>query len=176
MTTRRAVAALWCSAAMAAAAGCSGSTHAAVPAEFCKVPVSKTALSPLIPDNGSVKQTYDATEGQPGAGCALSAGGHRVLFVAITLSDRAPDPAGWKASAAPYKYAAERAVSFPGHAAIGSDGAVVQATCTSRTGYMTFGVDFFGDRVENTPTGYEKLQPFIDDFVAKETKRFGCAK
>ncbi|WP_250404696.1 hypothetical protein [Streptomyces cellostaticus] len=169
---RRKMAALLCGAVMASAAGCS--THASVPADFCKVPVSKAALSPLIPDNGSVKQTHTALESQQGSACALSAGGQRVLYVDITRWDRAPDPADWKASAAPYKYAAERAVSFPGRAAIGSNGAVVQATCTSRAAYMSFGVDFFGDRVENTPTGYRKLQRFVNDFVPRATKKFHC--
>jgi len=42
----RMVTALLCTALMAAAAGCS-------PAEFCKVPVPKGVLSPLIPKNGS---------------------------------------------------------------------------------------------------------------------------
>ncbi|MER6027920.1 hypothetical protein [Streptomyces sp. NPDC001851] len=172
MPTKHMVVALLCGVVMAAAAGCS--THATVPADFCKVPVSKAALSPLIPDNGSVKQTYTALEAQQGAGCALSAGGNRVLFVAITRVDRAPDPADWSAADPPFKNAAERAVSFPGHAAIGSNGATVLATCTSRTAYMTFGIDFFGDRVENTPTGYKKLQRFVNDFVPRETKKFHC--
>ncbi|MGW4319486.1 hypothetical protein ACWEMW_09855 [Streptomyces sp. NPDC004684] len=123
-----------------------------------------------------MKQTYTASEVQPGAGCALSAGGHRVLYVDIARWDRALDPADWRADGAPYENAAERAVSFPGQAAIGSNGATVQATCTTRTAYMTFGVYFFGDRVENTPTGYKKLQRFLDDFVPKETKKFGCTK
>lgn len=174
MTTRRMAAALWCTAAMGAVAGCSTSTQATVPADFCKVPVSKAALSPLMPHNGSVKQTYYAFEGQPGAGCTLSVGGHKVLYIDIQRYDRAPDPADWKPKATPHKYAAERAVSFPGHAAIGSDGAVVRATCTSGNAYMVFGVYFFGDRVENTPTGYKKLQRFVNDFVPRETKKFHC--
>ncbi|MFB8177730.1 hypothetical protein ACFC8N_17040 [Streptomyces sp. NPDC055966] len=169
---RRKVAALLCGTVMAAAAGCS--THATVPADFCKVPVPKAALSPLIPDNGSVKQTYTALEAQQGAGCALSVGGHRVLYVDIMRWDRAPDPADWSGADAPFEYAAERSVPFPGHAAIGSNGATVRATCTSRTAYMTFGVYFFGDRVENTPTGYKKLQRFVNDFVPRETKKFHC--
>ncbi|KOV62411.1 hypothetical protein ADK64_24035 [Streptomyces sp. MMG1121] len=168
--------ALMCTAVLAAAAGCSSSTHATVPTEFCKVPVPKEALSPLIPKDGPVKQTYAALEGQPGAACALSADGHRVLYVDITSWDRAPDPVNWKTEGSTYKFAAERAVSFPGHAAIGSDGAVVQANCTSRNAYMMFGVYFFGDRVENTPTGYKKLQRFVDALVPKETKKFGCTK
>ncbi|OIK25889.1 hypothetical protein [Streptomyces malaysiense] len=174
MTTRRLAAALLCTAVMAVTAGCS--TPATVPADFCKVPVSKTALAPLIPHDGPVRQTYYATEGQPGAGCALSAGGHRVLFVAFATWDHDPDPGAWKGSAAPYKYAAERPVSFPGRAAIGSNGASVRALCTSPDTYMTFGIYFFGDRVENTPNGYKKLRPFIDDFVPKETKKFGCTR
>ncbi|MEU4931072.1 hypothetical protein AB0G54_31985 [Streptomyces yokosukanensis] len=165
-------AALLCSAVMAAAAGCS--THATVPADFCKVPVSKAALSPLIPHDGSVKQTYTTLETQPGAGCTLSADGHRVLYVDIMRSDRTPDPVDWKTVGTPYKYAVERAVSFPGHAVIGSDHAVVQATCTSRTAYMSFAVYFFGDRVENTTTGYKKLQRFVNEFVPRETKKFHC--
>lgn len=173
---RRTATALVCTAVMAAAAGCSGSTQATVPAEFCKVPVPKGALSPLIPKSGSVKQTYTATQAQPGAACALSAGGHRVLYVDITRWDRAPGPVDWKAVASPFKYAAERAVSFPGHAAIGSNRAVVQANCTSRNAYMSFGVYFFGDRVENTPTGYKKLQRFVEALVPRETKKFGCTK
>ncbi|MYW15447.1 hypothetical protein [Streptomyces sp. SID161] len=174
MIPKRTVTALVCGAVLAAA-GC-GSAHATVPADFCKVPVSRAALAPLIPDDGSVQQTYQATQAQPGAACALSAGGHRVLSVAIARWDRAPDPGDWKASAAPYSYAAERAVSFPGQAAIGSDGGTVRATCTSRTAYMTFGIYFFGDRVENSPTGYKKLQRFIDDFVPKQTRKFGCTR
>ncbi|WP_225835958.1 hypothetical protein [Streptomyces sp. NK08204] len=162
-----------CTVAMAALAGC-GDTHAAVPAEFCKVPVPKAALSPLIPRGESAKQTYVATEAQPGAACALSADGHRVLYVDVMLWDRGPDPVNWKTVGAPYKYAAERPVSFPGHASIGSDHAVVQASCTSRTAYMSFAVYLFGDRVENTPTGYKKLQRFIDALVPRETKKFGC--
>ncbi|SOD82735.1 hypothetical protein [Streptomyces sp. Ag109_G2-15] len=133
----RMVTALLCTALMAAAAGCS-STRATVPAEFCKVPVPKGVLSPLIPKNGSVKQTYTATQAQPGAACALSVDGHRVLYVDITRWDRAPDPVNWKTVRSSYKYAAERDVSFPGHASIGSDRAVVQANCTSQNAYMSY--------------------------------------
>jgi hypothetical protein len=169
------VAAFLCVVVMGAVAGCS-STHATIPAEFCKVPVSKESMAPLIPDGGSVKQTYTATEAQPGAACALSVDGHRVLYVDITRWDRAPDPVNWQAIGSPYKYAAERAVSFPGHATIGSDRAVVQATCTSRTAYMSFAVYFWGDRVDKTPDGYKKLQRFVNDFVPKQTEKFGCTK
>ncbi|MFF8995857.1 hypothetical protein ACF09H_39205 [Streptomyces sp. NPDC014983] len=164
---------LLCTGVIAAAAGC-GSDHAAVPAEFCKVPVSQAALTPLVPQGGSVKQTYTAWDGRPGAVCALGADGHKVLYVATVRWDRAPDPVDWKAVASRFKYAAGRDVSFPGHAVIGSNGAVVQATCASRAGYVSFDVDFSGARVENSPGGYRKLQRFLNDFVPRETKKFDC--
>jgi hypothetical protein len=41
---------------------------------------------------------------------------------------------------------------------------------------MTFDLSFSGDRVEDTSTGYKKLQRFINDFVPRETAKFGCTR
>lgn len=41
---------------------------------------------------------------------------------------------------------------------------------------MSFAVYFSGDRVEDTPLGYKKLLRFINDFVPRETDKFGCTK
>lgn len=176
MMKRRRVAALLCSAVMGAAVGCSSNKQAAVPDEFCKVPVRNSSLASLIPNGDSVKQKYTAAQSRPGAFCTLSVDGHRILFVETMRWDRAPDPVDWTKVGSPYKHAAEREVSFPGHASIGSDQAIAQATCSTRTAYMTFDLSFSGDRVEDTSTGYKKLQRFINDFVPRETAKFGCTK
>ncbi|SFY50751.1 hypothetical protein STEPF1_04006 [Streptomyces sp. F-1] len=100
--------------------------------------------------------------------------GRGVLSVSVLRWDRAPEPTDWGKVGSPYKYAAQRKVAFAGYASIGSDHAVVQATCNTRNAYMSVEVDFWGDRVENTPTGYKKLQRFLNSFVPEETKKFGC--
>lgn len=41
---------------------------------------------------------------------------------------------------------------------------------------MSVVVDFWGDRVEDTLTGYKKLQQFVNDVVPRETKKFDCVK
>lgn len=171
----RRTALLLCAAALTTATACSGSNpRATVPEEFCKVPASKTALSPLIPDRGPVRQTYDAYASMGGAGCTLTAGGKQVLFVVIARWDHAPDPGDWKEYDERYKYAVERPVSFPGRAVIGSDRALVQATCASPKSYISFNVSFSGDRVEDSAIGFEKLLRFVNDFVPQETKKFNC--
>ncbi|MFE5375481.1 hypothetical protein [Streptomyces mirabilis] len=169
------VAALLCAAMAGMAAGCS-SGKLAIPDKFCRVPVEKSSLSSVIPDGDRLKQTYEDLESRPGASCNMSVDGHSVLAVNLLRWDRAPDPVDWDKVGSPYKHAARREVSFPGYASIGSSHAIVQATCNTRTAYMSFVVDFSGDRVENTSTGYKKLQRFIDDFVPQETKKFDCTK
>ncbi|WP_371645623.1 hypothetical protein [Streptomyces mirabilis] len=172
---RRKTAAVLSTAVLGAGAGCS-SAHATVPAEFCKVSVEKDSLAPLIPNGSSIKQKYTAAEAQPGASCTLRVDGHQVLFVDIVRWDRAPDPVDWNKVGSPYKHAAQRPVSFPGYASIGSDHAIIQAKCNTHTAYMSFAVYFSGDRVEDTPLGYKKLLRFINDFVPRETDKFGCTK
>ncbi|MBJ7002726.1 hypothetical protein ACFYOR_34420 [Streptomyces griseofuscus] len=155
--------------------GCS-KTQPGIPDSFCHVPVNHSALSPLVPNGDSLKQKYTPFESHPGAQCDLSVDGRGVLSVAVNRWDRAPDPTDWNKVGTPYKYAAQRKVAFPGHASIGSDRAVVEATCNTRTAYVSVVVDFWGDRVEDTPTGYKKLLRFVNDFVPRETKKFGCTK
>ncbi len=88
MATRRMAAALWLYRRHGSGGGLQHQHQATIPADFCKVPVSKAALSPLMPHKGSVKQTYYAFDGQPGAARTLSVGGHGVLFVDIERRDR----------------------------------------------------------------------------------------
>ncbi|MER6067563.1 hypothetical protein ABT187_01645 [Streptomyces sp. NPDC001817] len=158
---------------MGTAAACSEKSIA-IPDDFCRVPVQ--TLSPLVPDGDSLKQDYTALEARPGAACNLWVDSHNVLSANVTLWDRAPDPTNWNEVGNQYKYVAQRKVAFAGHAAIGSDHAMVEATCSTHTGYLSVSLSLSGDRVEDTPTGYKKLQRFIDDFVPKETKKFDCTK
>ncbi|MFI9242380.1 hypothetical protein ACIGXF_07285 [Streptomyces sp. NPDC053086] len=131
-------------------------------------------MSALVPDGDSLEQKYTPFASRRGAQCDLSVDGRDVLSVAVRHWDRAPDPTDWDTVGAPYRHAAQRKVAFPGHASIGSDRAVVEAACDTGTGYMSFVVDFWGDRVEDTPEGYRKLQRFVDVFVPEQTKKFGC--
>ncbi|MFF9407351.1 hypothetical protein ACF1B0_17770 [Streptomyces anandii] len=158
-------------AVMATAAACNKKSLA-VPDEFCRVSVKN--LSPLVPDGDSLKQDYTALQARPGAACNLWVDNHNILSVNLMLFDGAPEPTNWDDVGKQYKYMAQRKVVFAGHAAIGSDHAIVEATCSTRTGYLSVSLDFSGGRVENTQTGYQPLQRFLDDFVPKETKKFGC--
>ncbi|MEU6216777.1 hypothetical protein ABZ845_04545 [Streptomyces sp. NPDC047022] len=164
-----------CVAVTGVLAGC-GSTQAAIPKKFCEVPVRESALSPLLPSGSSIKQNYAAGEARPGTGCTLSVDGHQILFADINRWDRAPEPTDWNTVGTQYKYVAQRKVSFPGYAAIGSEEAIVQATCNTRTAYMSVTIYFRGSRVEESPAGYKKLLRFVDDFVPGVTKKFDCTK
>ncbi|MFI2432033.1 hypothetical protein [Streptomyces sp. NPDC018693] len=170
----RMVALLWMVAA-GVSAGCS-STQPSIPSEFCKAPVDKASLSPLIPNGGSIDQQYNENQAQPGAACKLSVGGNQILFVEIARWDRDPEPVDWDTVGSQYKHAAKRDVSFPGHASIGSDRAIVRATCNTSAAYMSFMFFFSGDRVEDTSSGYKKLQHFINDFVPRQTARYKCTE
>ncbi|WP_190181488.1 hypothetical protein [Streptomyces naganishii] len=163
--------AIICASVMGTATACSKKSLA-IPDNFCHVPVQ--TLSPLVPDGDSLKQDYRALEATPGAACNLWVDGHNILYADVTLSTRAPEPTNWNKVGTQYKHVAQRKVAFPGHAAIGSDHAIVEATCSKNTGYLTVSLYFFGDRVDDTPTGYKKLLRFVDDFVPKQTKKFGC--
>ncbi|WP_329572492.1 hypothetical protein [Streptomyces sp. NBC_01361] len=39
---------------------------------------------------------------------------------------------------------------------------------------MTFNVQFAGDRVADSSSGYKKLQRFLDDFVPAVTEKVEC--
>ncbi|MFI2432036.1 hypothetical protein [Streptomyces sp. NPDC018693] len=162
-----------CVTTVLATASC-GSSTLSIPDEFCRTPTEKSALSPLIPEGENLQQKYKETQARTGAFCTLKVDGHQVLFITIQKYDRKPDPVDWEIVASTYKNAAKRKVSFAGGAVIGSDRGVVQATCDSTSTYMSFAIDFRGDRVEDSAQGYKKLQRFIDDFVPRQTKRYEC--
>ena len=172
---KRGIMTLLCAVMTGAAVGCSN-TQPDIPDKFCQVPVENSSLSPLIPNGDSIKQKYVAAQSKPGAFCQLHVDGHQILFVEMMRWDREPEPTDWNKVGSQYKHAAKRKVTFPGYASIGSDHAIVQATCDTHAGYMSFVVNFSGDRTEDTPTGYKKLQRFINDFVPKETKKFDCTR
>lgn len=99
------------------------------------------------------------------------------LRTALTLGDHALPDADWAKDGGIWgddPHAEKRPVSFPGLAIVGPDGAEVQAYCTSATSYMSFEIDFMGERVEETPTGYKKLMPLVNAFVPQATKKFDC--
>ena len=156
-----------------ATVGCAGK-DLAIPERFCEVPVAESALSPLVPEGEDLEVEYNELKAQSGAACSLTVDNQSVLAVNLQYWDRPPDPVNWKAVASTSKNAKKRGVSFMGDAVIGSDHAVVQAKCDSPKAYMSFVFHFRGDRVEDAPGGFRKLQRFIDDFVPAETKRFKC--
>jgi hypothetical protein len=167
---RRGAAAAACAAGLLAAAGCSGGNEASVPDGFCEVPVARSALAPLVPEHGKVAQTYAGGKAEGYGACHLTSAGKAVLVVNFYTPGNAPDPDGWKKPGD----TAERPVSFLGHADITGDSAVVRADCVSPDKYMTFVISASGERVDRSPTGYRKLQRFVDDFVPKVTEKFGC--
>lgn len=167
----RRAAALLCTTAVATVAACSSSPRAVVPEEFCEVPMPKASLAPLIPDHGPVRQTYDAYKGWGGAGCTLTAGGKQIIFVVIAHWNHAPAPESWQDYDERYAYAVKRPVDFPGRAVVGSDHALVQATCTSSS-YLSLDISFSGERVENSSIGYEKLLRFVNSLVPQVTEKF----
>jgi len=159
----------------ATATGCSDS-KLAVPSKFCEVPVHEASLSPLLPESGSLEQTRkEFRSSRTGGTCFIKVDDRVILNVIFELAEGAPqDQFDWKQFEAHYKHAAKRDVAFPGEAVIGADGAVVHAMCDKQSAYMSFVFYFRGDRVDNTPNGYRKLQRFIEDFVPLETSRYRC--
>lgn len=156
------------------AAGCSNSI--AVPKEFCGVPVESESLSPLLPDEGKLKGWHADMESRPGIFCNISVDRTVILYASVQYYDRPPEPVDWKAVASRNEQAAKRGLAFPGEGIVGSKAAIIVAKCNTPTAYMDVTVDFNGSRVEDSPEGYKKLQRFIEDFVPRETKKYGCTK
>ena len=171
--SRRRAAALPAVVVLAAATGCTVGSHERIPGEICEIPVSKAALAPLIPEDGKIRQTHHTFTDGSGGDCRLSADRRFVLVMDIVRWDNVV-PKNVGGFSKTVHYAAERPVSFPDYAIVGSNGAQTRTTCTSGKTSMTVEIDFLGDRVENTPTGYKKLLRFVDEFVPQVTKKFGC--
>ncbi|MFD3474519.1 hypothetical protein [Streptomyces sp. NPDC058695] len=152
--------------------GC-GSGYA-VPETFCDAAVQKDDLSPLLPEGENLKNKRVKARSKPGAFCSLSVDGTRILYVAYQHDDAPLLPENRRAVIQRLERAAARNVSFPGQAVIGSNGAEVSAKCGDPTPYLTFNVQFAGDRVEDSSSGYKKLQRFLDDFVPAVTKKVEC--
>ncbi|MER7001275.1 hypothetical protein [Streptomyces sp. NPDC000410] len=138
--------------------------------------MAKESFSPLLPDGETLEEKHSEFRSRLGAACSVSVDGRKALSVNLLVWDRPADPVDWESLASQHPNAAKREVAFPGDAVIGSDYAVLQAKCDSSPSYMSFVFYFRGDRVEDTPEGYEKLQRFINEFVPPATKRFGCTK
>ncbi|MGW1870477.1 hypothetical protein ACWCPS_33645 [Streptomyces mauvecolor] len=58
----------------------------------------------------------------------------------------------------------------------GSGGGVGQATCDASNSYLKVVVRLSPSRVDDISDGYNKLLPFIEDFVPSETRKYGCTK
>ncbi|MFI9777626.1 hypothetical protein ACIHCV_23430 [Streptomyces sp. NPDC051956] len=154
------------------ATGCgSGFT---VPETFCDAVVKKDDLSPLLPEGEKLKNKRMKARSKPGAFCSLSVDGTRILYVAYQHDDAPLLPENRRAVIQRLERAATRKVSFPGEAIIGSNGAEVSAKCIDPTPYLTFDVQFAGERVEDSSSGYKKLQRFLDDFVPAVTEHLEC--
>lgn len=156
-----------------AISGCGG--KAAVPGEFCGVPVQKESLARLLPDGESLKNWHADLQAVPGMACSISIDGTRILYTSVQQYSHAPEPLDPKLDLN-YRNGKKRQVSFRGEAFIGSDGSVVAATCDDPNSYLSVVVKLAGSRVEDTPDGYKKIQPFIEDLVPREAKKYGCTK
>ncbi|WP_432584611.1 hypothetical protein ABVG11_00815 [Streptomyces sp. HD1123-B1] len=173
---RSGLAVLVCAVMMLAASGCRDQ-GLAVPQKFCHAPVKKSSLSPLLPDGESLKLTYSASGGGP-AYCDVQVDGHLILSAMVARWDRKPGPATGEEVGSPHEDAAKREVSFPGYASFGSSIAIVRAKCDSASAsrYVSVVLDFYGERVDESPTGYKKLLRFVNDLVPGLTKNFHCTK
>ncbi|MBO1334126.1 hypothetical protein [Streptomyces sp. VRA16 Mangrove soil] len=157
----------------AGAAGCS-SEDLAIPNELCKIPVSKSALSPLLPSGDELQQSYETLQSQTGATCLVKVDGKVVISATILKYEKKPEPVDWPAVAKKYGNAATRDMPFPGAGVIGSDRAIVEAHCDKGSSYMDFNIRLSGEGIDESPKGYKKLQRFVNDFVPAQTKKFGC--
>ncbi|NGO73857.1 hypothetical protein [Streptomyces boncukensis] len=175
--SRQVVASLLCVATTVVAAGCS-ENKLSTPEAFCQIPVAKDSLSPLLPKEGNLKQKRSPiTEPglkREGALCNIQVDSQRILYASVLHYSEKPEPMNWKAAASPYNHAARRKVSFPGTAMIAPGNATIRAKCDSTSEYMQFVLDLNGERVNDSPTGYKKLQKFANDFVPNATKKYGC--
>ncbi|MGW6397459.1 hypothetical protein [Streptomyces sp. NPDC055134] len=155
-----------------AVAGCGKSL--AVPKNFCGVPAQEATLAALLPDGEHLKN-WQAQPPGAYADCALQVDGTQILDVTIRQAEDQPAPEDWRTATKRFSQGARRSIDFPGTAVVGSDGALVSAECGTPSSYLTFNVSFHGDRVEDSGSGYKKLQRFLDDFVPAVTKKVGCA-
>ncbi|MEU5435606.1 hypothetical protein AB0G73_19810 [Streptomyces sp. NPDC020719] len=156
-----------------AAAGCGKS--AAVPKEFCGVPVKQGNLAPLLPDSKKFKNWNDSSAAEY-ADCDLTADGSRVLSVTIKQVPKPLGPDDW-VDVRGSKPGARRSVSFPGTAVISADEALVTADCGHPTPYVLFRVlNFRKDQPEKYAAETQELQRFVEDFVPQITERIGCEK
>lgn len=142
-----------------------------IPDTFCGVPANKAAISALIPKGKSVRQDYD--QGHFRAGCSLDVDDNVALDVLVTYWDQAPSKFRWSRFERPFKLV-ERDVSFSGAMKTGGDDALVRADCDKPDAYMTFDISISGNHLDELPSGYKKMQRFVDDLVPKETKKYHC--
>ncbi|MEU0441408.1 hypothetical protein ABZ202_16840 [Streptomyces sp. NPDC006186] len=155
--------------------GCSDDA-AAVPDEFCGVPVQREALGPLMPrakrvvEEGGGSASWDAED------CILIVDHVRVVHSIIREVENLLQKVDWEAAAKSYEDAATRRVSFPGTAVIGSDGALVQIACKEGgPSYYTFTLFVSGEGTEKGKAGAEKVQRFVEDHVPAVAKRLKCS-
>ncbi|MFC7914957.1 hypothetical protein [Streptomyces sp. NPDC057386] len=154
--------------------GCSDAA-AAVPDEFCGVPVQREALGPLMPHAKRVVEEGGRTSWKS-ENCILFVDHVRVVHSIIREAENLLQKVDWETAAKSYEDAATRRVSFPGTAVIGSDGALVQIACKEGgPSYYTFTLFVSGEGTEKGKAGAEKVQRFVEDHVPAVAKRLKCS-
>ncbi|MFG2721380.1 hypothetical protein ACGFW5_24240 [Streptomyces sp. NPDC048416] len=153
-----------------------------MPTGFCGVEVRKQNLAPLLPPEGAkVVNELVNFQAVQGAGCRILVDGKQALYVSVSHfrnkvpTPVMPDPARGLV-VPPFKHGADRAVSFGGEAYLGSDGGIIRATCDAPNSYVEVIVRLGRGQILDTSEGYEKMQPFVEEFVPKEAKKYDCTK
>ncbi|NGO73351.1 hypothetical protein [Streptomyces boncukensis] len=170
----RAAALPLCISAVVVITGCSSKETLSGPDTFCRTPVKSSAISPLLPKGEDLRQKYSKMRSEVGAFCNLGVDDKQVLHATVLYYKKKPEPVDWKSIASMYDHGATRSVSFSGTAMIAPEKAIIRAKCDSASEHMQFVLRLNGDRVDESPTGYKKLQRFANDFVPNVTKKYGC--
>ncbi|MFE9412557.1 hypothetical protein ACFYN0_27750 [Streptomyces sp. NPDC006704] len=143
------------------------------------MPVKKESLAPLLPDGEKLTNERHDLQAVPGLSCNLDVDGTRILYASVQFyKDRlpappAPPPDGYVSN---YKYGADRAINFRGEEFLGSDGGVINVICDDAKSYLNVVVRLSRSRMDDTPDGYKKLLPFVEDFVPSEGRKYRCTK
>ncbi|MGW2818864.1 hypothetical protein [Streptomyces sp. NPDC001415] len=158
------------------ATGC-GAKGVAVPTGFCGVSLKEESLRPLLPDGENLKNWKADLQATVGMTCSISVDKKHVLSASVQyFKDRMPEPVDMDILKVNLKNAAKIKATFRGETYVGSNGALIYAACDAPNSYLDVSVDVTGSPVETAPDGYKKIQPFIEDLVPREAKKYGCTK
>ncbi|MER0447316.1 hypothetical protein ABR738_22665 [Streptomyces sp. Edi4] len=148
-----------------------------VPTEFCGVPVKGESLKPFLPNDGSLKNWSAAFQATAGMSCSISVDKKHVLSANVQyFKDRVPEPVDLTVLRVNVKNAGKITATFPGETYVGTNGALVYASCDVPNSYLSVSVDATGSPVEHAPDNLRKIQVFVEDLVPREARKYGCTK